>query len=156
MAYTSRMKLHALACLPAFALACALAVACSSGSSSGGGNGGSSSSSSSSGGSSSGGGADGSSGDTWASWGQGFFATYCVECHAASDPTGRDFTQQSVVVANKDTIRCGVCVQQDPGWSCPANLPAEQFPILDAAKTNPKPTDAERNRAVAWIAAGCP
>jgi hypothetical protein len=124
------------------------AAACSSSSSPSG--------SSSSGSSSSGGGGDASSGDTWASWSQGFFSTYCVECHGASDPTGRDFTQQSVVVANKDTIRCGVCVQQDPSWSCPANLPAKQFPISDSTASNPKPTDAERDRVVAWITAGCP
>lgn len=94
--------------------------------------------------------------DTWANWGQGFFTKYCVECHGASNPDGLDFGQQSVVVANKDTIRCGVCVSQDSSWSCPASPPAEQFPISDSAGTNPKPTDDERNRVVAWIGAGCP
>lgn len=52
--------------------------------------------------------------DTWSSYGQGFFQTYCVECHSASDPTGRDFTKYSVVKSNAPTIRCGVCVTQDP------------------------------------------
>ena len=94
--------------------------------------------------------------DTWANWAQGFFTKYCVECHGASNPDGLDFGQQSVVVANKDTIRCGVCVSQDSSWSCPASPPAEQFPISDSAGTNPKPTDDERNRVVAWIGAGCP
>jgi len=122
-----------------------LAAACSSGSSSGG----------SSSGASSGSGSD-SGADTWASWGQGFFSKYCVECHAASDPKGLDFTQHSVVTANKDTIRCGVSVQQDPSWNCAAFPPAKQFPISDQSMTNPKPTDAERDRAVAWIEAGCP
>jgi hypothetical protein len=60
------------------------------------------------------------------------------------------------VVTNKDTIKCGVAVQQDPGWGCPSNLPAKQFPISDTAGTNPKPSDADRTRVVAWIAAGCP
>jgi hypothetical protein len=60
------------------------------------------------------------------------------------------------VTANKDTIRCGVSVQQDPSWNCAASLPAKQFPISDSSMTNPKPTDAERDRAVAWIDAGCP
>jgi hypothetical protein len=150
------MKPHVLACL--VILGGAAAASCSSGSSPGGGS--SSGSTSSSGGTSSSGsgssGGDAASGDTWASWAQGFFATYCVECHAASDPTGRDFTQQSVVVTNQSTIRCGVCVQQDPSWNCPAKPPAKQFPISDSAGTNPKPTDAERNRVVAWITAGCP
>lgn len=155
------MKPHVLA--GAVVLGCALAAACSSSSSpQGGSSSGSASSGSGSSGSSgssssgSSGGGDAASGDTWASWAQGFFSTYCVECHASSDPTGRDFTQQSIVVTNKDTIRCGVCVQQDPSWGCPASPPAKQFPISDGAGTNPKPTDTERNRVVAWIGAGCP
>jgi hypothetical protein len=60
------------------------------------------------------------------------------------------------VVSNKDVIRCGVCVQQDPAWNCPASPPAEQFPISDQAGTNPKPSNADRDRVVAWIDAGCP
>jgi hypothetical protein len=125
-----------------------VAVACSSGSGSGTGSGSGS-------GSSSGSRSDSGS-DTWASWGQGFFSKYCVECHSSSDPKGLDFTQHSIVTANKDTIRCGVSVQQDQSWNCAAFPPAKQFPISDSSGTNPKPTDAERDRAVAWIAAGCP
>jgi hypothetical protein len=94
--------------------------------------------------------------DTWDNWGQGFFTKYCVECHGVSNPDGLDFVVQATVVANKDTIRCGVCVTQDPSWSCPASPPAKQFPISDMAGTNPKPADADRDRAVAWITAGCP
>jgi hypothetical protein len=94
--------------------------------------------------------------DTWSSYGQGFFQTYCVECHAASDTTGRDFTQYAVVKTNAPTIRCGVCVTQDPTWACPATPVAKQFPIDDSTRANPKPTDAERNRIVAWISAGAP
>jgi len=99
---------------------------------------------------------DGSAPDTWANWAQGFFTKYCVECHGVGNTAGLDFGMQSIVVTNKDTIRCGVCVQQDPSWSCPASPVAKQFPISDPAGTNPKPSDAERNRVVAWIGAGCP
>jgi len=127
-----------------------LAAACSSGSSTGSGSGSISGSSS---GSASG---SDSGPDTWASWGQGFFSKYCVECHAPGNAKGLDFTQHSVVTANKDEIRCGVSVQQDASWNCAAFPPAKQFPISDSAGTNPKPTDAERERAVAWIDAGCP
>jgi hypothetical protein len=95
-------------------------------------------------------------GDTWDSWAQGFFTTYCVECHSASDTTGRDYTLKADVVRDKLEIRCGVSAMQDPSWSCNAFPPPKQFPIDNATKTNPKPTDAERARAVAWITAGCP
>jgi hypothetical protein len=151
------MKPHVLVILAVLGgAALSLGTACSSSSPSSGGSSSGSTSSSGSGSGSSSGGGDAASGDTWASWGQGFFSTYCVECHSSTDSTGRDFTQQSIVVANKDTIRCGVCVQQDPSWNCPASPPAKQFPISDSAGTNPKPTDTERNRVVAWIGAGCP
>jgi hypothetical protein len=96
------------------------------------------------------------SADTWSSYAQGFFQTYCVECHGASDPTGRDFTQYAVVKSNASTIRCGVCAMQVPAWACPATPVARQFPIADSTNSNPKPTDAERNRIVAWISAGAP
>ncbi|HEY6461011.1 MAG TPA: hypothetical protein VIY73_12695 [Polyangiaceae bacterium] len=95
-------------------------------------------------------------GDTWDNWAQGFFTKYCVECHAAGNSAGLDFGEQSIVAQNAGTIRCGVSVTQDPSWSCPANLPAKQFPISDSAGSNPKPTDSERNRVVAWLAAGAP
>ena len=52
--------------------------------------------------------------DTWANWGQGFFTRYCVECHCVSDPKGLDFGVQATVVANKDTIRCGVAAHAGP------------------------------------------
>ena len=94
--------------------------------------------------------------DTWANWGQGFFTKYCVECHSVNDPVGLDFGVQATVVANMNDIRCGVGIQQDPSWSCPSTIKAKQFPISDTAGTNPKPTDAERDRLVAWIGAGCP
>ena len=99
---------------------------------------------------------DGPDKDTWNSWAAGFFATYCIQCHSASDPKGLTFGVHSVVTANKDVIRCGVSVQQDPAWGCASFPPAKQFPISDSAGTNPKPSDADRDRAVAWIEAGCP
>ena len=95
-------------------------------------------------------------GDTWTNWAEGFFSTYCVECHSASDSTGRDFTLKSVVVTNAATIRCGVCNAQASSWACPASPHARQFPIPDANNTNAKPTSAERDRVVAWISAGSP
>jgi hypothetical protein len=98
---------------------------------------------------------DGPDTDTWASWSAGFFTKYCIECHSANDPKGLDFGVLSTVVANKDQIRCGVCVQQQASWGCAASPPAKQFPISDSAGTNPKPSDAERDRVVDWIAAGC-
>lgn len=97
---------------------------------------------------------DGPDTDTWAGWAAGFFTTYCVECHNASDPKGLSFGSQAVVVANRDAIRCGVCVAQLPAWGCPASPAAKQFPISDASGSNPKPSDAERERVVDWITAG--
>ncbi|HEY3817044.1 MAG TPA: hypothetical protein VGL81_07735 [Polyangiaceae bacterium] len=94
--------------------------------------------------------------DTWDNWAGGFFAKYCVECHGVGNTSGLDFGVQATVVANQSTIRCGVCAAQDPSWGCPASPPAKQFPISDTAGTNPKPSDAERDRVVAWIEAGCP
>jgi hypothetical protein len=98
-------------------------------------------------------------GDTWASYAQGFFSTYCTSCHASgstlepSMPASLYFTSQANVESQKDVIRCGVCVTQDPSWSCSASgPPAKQFPI----GSGPKPSDAERNRIVAWITAGAP
>ncbi len=99
---------------------------------------------------------DGADKDTWVSWGASFFATYCIECHNASDPKGLNFGDQKIVAANRDAIRCGVAVAQQPAWSCPSNPPAKQFPISDSSGSNPRPTDAERDRVVAWIGLGCP
>jgi hypothetical protein len=97
-------------------------------------------------------------GDTWASFADGFFTKYCAECHSGSNlQAGLDLTQHAVVTANKDVIRCGVCVTQDPSWNCnPTFPPAKQFPATDSTGKNPKPTDAERNYVVGWIDAGCP
>lgn len=94
----------------------------------------------------------GGGGDSWTSYAKDFFATYCVECHDAKDTTGRDFTQYAVVAANAPTIRCGVAPVKESG--CGASPQPKQFPISDGSGTNPKPSDAERARIVAWIDAG--
>jgi hypothetical protein len=97
-------------------------------------------------------------GDTWVSYAQGFFQTYCDTCHMAgsslepSMPSSLYFTSQSNVVNARFTIRCGVCATQDPTWSCPASPVAKQFPI----GSGPFPSDADRNRIVAWLTAGAP
>jgi hypothetical protein len=93
-------------------------------------------------------------GDTWTSYAQGFFATYCVECHDAADPTQRDYTKLADVMKDSAAIRCGVAAVKQPG--CGASPAPKQFPISDASGTNPKPSDAERARIVAWIDAGLP
>jgi hypothetical protein len=126
------------------------AAGCSSGSSTQGG------SNESAGGGVDSGTGDGGEADTWNNWAQAFFTKYCVECHSASDPTGRDFTMKSVVVSNAPTIRCGVCNTQAAAWACPSSPHARQFPIADSNNTNPKPTSVERDRVVAWISAGSP
>jgi hypothetical protein len=101
------------------------------------------------------GGEDAAEGDTWSSYAQGFFAMYCVECHAAGNAT-RDYSTLTDIVRDQAQIRCGVAASQDPTWNCPAFPPAKQFPISNATTSNPKPTDAERTRIVAWIGAGLP
>ncbi len=100
--------------------------------------------------------AEGSAGgDTWANYAQGFFAMYCVECHAAGNAT-RDYSTLTDIVRDQAQIRCGVAASQDPAWNCAAFPPAKQFPISNATASNPKPTDAERARIVVWISAGLP
>jgi hypothetical protein len=96
--------------------------------------------------------------DTWASYAQGFFQTYCNACHMSgsslepSMPSSLYFTSEANVDSQKSVIRCGVCVTQDASWSCPSSPAAKQFPI----GSGPFPSDAERNRIVAWITAGAP
>jgi hypothetical protein len=96
--------------------------------------------------------AEASATDTWQNYAATFFKTYCVACHNAQDPTGRDFDLQSSVENSKLGIRCGVAVSQDPSWKCSSSIAAKQFPI----GTGPKPSDAERTRLVAWVTAGAP
>ena len=95
---------------------------------------------------------DAAAGDTWDSFAMGFFSTYCVECHAGGT---RDYRTITDVKRDQALIRCRVASTTQAG--CTATDPkAKQFPINDSTKTNPKPTDAERDRIVAWLAAGAP
>ena len=90
--------------------------------------------------------------DTWSNYAQGFFATYCVECHHAG--SAQDFSTYAAVQTYAPVIRCGVAPTQLSG--CTGSPPARQFPISDSTGTNPRPSDAERLRLVAWIEAGLP
>jgi hypothetical protein len=95
-----------------------------------------------------------SGGDTWTSFAHDFFVKYCTECHDATDSVTGDFAVQSNVTAKASIIRCGVAVTKQSG--CGADPAPKQFPICDATCANPKPTDEERTRIVAWIDAGMP
>ena len=97
--------------------------------------------------------ADAAPGDTWTSYVAGFMTKYCVECHNPAD-TLRDYGKLADVVRDKSLIRCGVAPTKQPG--CSGIPAAKQFPISNSSATNPKPTDAERARIVAWIDAGTP
>jgi uncharacterized membrane protein len=86
-------------------------------------------------------------GDTWASFAQGFFASYCTRCHSSTltgalarngAPTGYDWDQQSAVNAHLAEIRGAVGV----GNFMPPSAPL--------------PSCAERQRVVAWIDSGAP
>jgi mono/diheme cytochrome c family protein len=94
--------------------------------------------------------------DTWTNWASPqFFQAYCVSCHSTGnegDPSGSnlDFSLYEDVVQQALTIRCGVAVQQNAGWSC--SVQPEQFPIGNG----PKPSDADRERLIAWIDGGMP
>lgn len=99
-------------------------------------------------------GAGGAQGDTWTTFAMAFYATYCVECHGAGNPK-RDYTTLAGVTKDAALDRCGVSPVTASG--CGAGSPsAKQFPINNASKTNPKPSDADRARIVAWIDAGLP
>ena len=91
--------------------------------------------------------------DSWNSWGRSFFATYCVECHGAGNAK-RDYTTYADVGRDQSMIACGVAPTALAG--CGASPAPRQFPISNANGTNPKPTDDERARLVAWIQAGAP
>jgi hypothetical protein len=133
-----------------------LAVACSSSDGSGGGGTGGASGGASGGaaGVSGSGGASGATGDTWTNYAQDFVQTYCVECHGAGN-SSRDYTTIDDVLRDKTEIRCGVASAKLA--DCTASFPPpKQFPIDNAQKTNPKPSDAERDRFVQWLEAGAP
>lgn len=89
--------------------------------------------------------------DTWASWGEGFFATYCVECHAGP-PSGRDYRTIDDVRRDAALIRCGTTPRTEPLSGCGAGPAAGMFPVGGG----PFPSDEERRRLVAWLDAGLP
>src|SRR5580692_1869297 len=88
--------------------------------------------------------------DTWDNYAKGFFATYCVSCHNGTTEV-QNFNDYSQVKALTATIRCGVAPVLESGCS-DSPYPPNQFPI----GSGPRPTDAERDRLVAWINAGAP
>lgn len=90
-------------------------------------------------------------GDTWSSWGQTFFETYCVECHAGA-PSGRDYRTIDDVRRDATRVRCGTAPSTEPLAGCGPSPAAGTFPI----GSGPFPSDAERRRLVAWIDAGLP
>jgi hypothetical protein len=87
--------------------------------------------------------------DTWASWAQGFFATYCVECHAGP-PSGRDYRTIADVRRDAAIIRCGTTPRTEPLGGCGGTPAAGMFPVGGG----PFPSDEERRRLVAWIDGG--
>ncbi len=98
-------------------------------------------------------GGEASTTDTWSNYAQGFFQTYCVECHHPG-ATMRDYTTITDVQRDAPIIRCGVAPTLLSG--CTGSPAPGQFPISDATGTNPKPSSAERLRLVAWIESGLP
>ncbi|HEX5101170.1 MAG TPA: hypothetical protein VFV94_16780, partial [Polyangiaceae bacterium] len=96
-------------------------------------------------------------GDTWETFAQGFFESYCVSCHNDdnSGVAARNFHDVARVSSEQEAIACGVSKSQ-ADWTergCTSDLPSpKQFPAGNGAK----PTDAERDRLLAWIDAGAP
>ncbi len=97
----------------------------------------------------------GSGADTWSNYAEAFTMKFCVECHSPTVNPSLDFTQFALVKQNAATIRCGVAPTKLSGCNA-GSPPPLQFPIFDSTHSNPKPTDAERDRFVAWIEAGTP
>jgi hypothetical protein len=82
--------------------------------------------------------------DTWDHYAAGWFDTFCVQCHTDAP---RDHTDYDSVFAEADQIACGVSRVAREGcgdWPEPGAFPT-------AASPGPYPTDAERDRLVAWI-----
>jgi hypothetical protein len=83
-------------------------------------------------------------GDTWATFAQGFFATYCTRCHSTTAvdrqgaPAGFDWDVEATVRLHLSEIRDAVGV-------------SNFMPFLP-----PNPTCAERRRIVRWIDASAP
>jgi hypothetical protein len=101
---------------------------------------------------------------TWDGWAGPFVADYCVQCHSPTAPCGGsgchpsagalpDFRQQAQVASLAQTLKCGICVAQDPAWQCSGVAPKE-FPVDEG--NNPLPTNEQRALMVGWVEAGCP
>lgn len=88
---------------------------------------------------------DASAGETWATFAQGFFATYCSECHSAAP---RNYTTITDIQRDAISIRCGVSDVRLDG--CAPSPSPRLFPVGPGAR----PSDEERQRLVAWIADG--
>jgi hypothetical protein len=88
----------------------------------------------------------GADGDSWSPYAEGFFAMYCIRCHATTvtgaarngAPAGYNWDDESAVRAHLAEIRMAVGV---------TNI----MPF-----TPPDPTCAERRRIVRWIDAAAP
>lgn len=91
----------------------------------------------------------GAGADTWLSFANGFFTTYCHACHGPGDQL-RDYSLLTEVMGESAKIRCGTAVTRPA--DCNGAPGPKQFPIGNG----PKPSDAERDRLVAWIDAGLP
>ena len=101
-------------------------------------------------GSDSGSGSTGAAGVTWSNFAEGFFESYCWECHGAGDPQ-RDYTTIAGIMVESNTIRCGTAPVGAMLMGCAGEPPESQFPVGQAT-----PTDDERAMLVEWIDAGLP
>lgn len=76
---------------------------------------------------------------TWASWGQGFFRTWCGACHSAGAqnrngaPAGMDFDTHEQVHAQLDRIR--VRVLEEGTMPLGGGLPDDDHRLLDVLLT---------------------
>ncbi len=84
-------------------------------------------------------------GDTWSTFAQTWFSSFCTECHAGGT---RNYTTIDEVRRDAAKIRCGVAPTRLP--ECSGFPPPGQFPV----GTGAKPTAEERNRLIAWIDSG--
>jgi len=89
---------------------------------------------------------DPADGDTWATYAQGFFATWCTRCHSSTLPDG---------------MRTGAPVGLD--WNVEASVRANLPRIRNAVGvlnfmplTPPDPSCDDRHRIVRWIDVGAP
>jgi hypothetical protein len=95
-------------------------------------------------------------GDTWESFAEGFFVRYfrLLPQRDNAGVAARDFHVRPCVEAESAEIACGVSksTQDWRALGCSGLPPARQFPVGNG----PEPSDAERDRLVAWINVGRP